>query len=597
MEHTFDDFKKKTWMHDPLSATGGVTGALKHPAFYDGGLSITTGLGGVSEAWEGINSSTNYMKTLTGAIPLSGVWTESMGYTSRSAVDDVLSTRKCVASVLGSMGMSAMREKMSAVSAYLPTHTTAGIVSNAPSSIPLTISNQFGSQYLTGSVMNDYIPIQTKTAIESMYGLTGSSALDFNAVKTMDTWRVPVSGSAVGLTAGVTAINGFTVDAYPYWQFSSGAFMAKTATDHLQSLTVKPDYLSGAGLTAASLISMNGSAAYKAITDYGMTVPHASMYGSGAALTTSAALDHGVAGSYGSVHSNNYVNGIGYKASDWSNSFASGMGIGSSINDVIKTAIASTGAMYNYQLKDGNSFGMTGTLGSLDSLRTSLIANGLSHSTLGLAKMTDLTKNQTLSGAVISTMGESFWKTDNLYGATRIFPDYGAVYSPSAIKLPTYSEPSVSEEIEVKYTLQFRLGVLNSSLSVSYKGAVAALNRRDADHIRHACVSMRQLLDFFVEKFFTVEQFKQWSGYREDMLKLDQNGVVIGVKRKPAYLFVTRMLNSAPSPTKFLDLLGKFNGGTHHFDENYTLAETIALFRKCEGMLEVLLNAVDASSN
>jgi hypothetical protein len=185
------------------------------------------------------------------------------------------------------------------------------------------------------------------------------------------------------------------------------------------------------------------------------------------------------------------------------------------------------------------------------------------------------------------------WLTKGL-GA---FHDYQYQSHSEEIILPSYTEPTITEEVEIRYTLQSRLQVLNTSLAVSYKGAAEALNHRRADHIRQACISMRQLLDFFVEELFTIDEFRQWSGYSENLLRRNWKGEVIGVQRKAAYQFVTRMLVSAPAPKKFLELMEKCNGGCHRFDGNYSLTETISLFHKCEAMLEVLLNATDAASN
>lgn len=281
-------------------------------------------------------------------------------------------------------------------------------------------------------------------------------------------------------------------------------------------------------------------------------------------------------------HDTDYGIRAALKATQWH----SGMAVSPSVG----SALSVNGLVNSYALSVDSSLkalsiplGVAGMYGS-----GAAVTAGISKDAYKMVTGADaIWKNGALS------FGSEAWSTKNV----GIYHDYRYPSRSQEVVLPSYSEPTISEEVEIKYILKSRLSVLNTSLAVSYQGAAEALNHRRADHVRQACISMRQLLDFFVNELFTIEEFRQWSGYNEDLLRLNWKGEVIGVQRKAAYQFVTRKLQSAPEPKKFLELMEKCNGGCHRFDGNYSLHETVALFHKCEAMLEVLLNATDATSN
>ncbi len=636
MNHSFNHILHKPWMKDPISG-------LSDPFVTSGNGALFTSVAARSAVPEWMHTD-----PVTGAdITAKKQWTRpigasycaeqitgSMAYLTQTAVSSILPSLSSRALFPGTVnGIEACHATNSnkyglanelKLNSGALTAFTAGSAALIGCEPLLQYASLSGRSALSDIVMHDYISVTPKTSEFTLtYGMAAQTGLLHNNPNLNGNTSFAFSKyGAVGavIQDPISVNTKTTIDQSYVYGITDPMASIRTAGDLYTSsfLTGSNGYahmLKGAG-------GANAVNAWKVNTNYDLGVNASSYLLTGekkyvhSFSATGAVMDHNVwkvnthhdlypaslrvttepnylttLGSgvvYTNHLHNNYLHGTDYgvttalKATQWNSVMAVTAGVASAI--ALNRMVSPYALSVDYPLKSLSiPLGVAGIYATGDSLTAALTTDAYKMVTgAGV-----IWKNGALS------LASEGWTTKNI----GIYHDY---YNPSRsheIVLPSYSEPTITEEIEIKYTLKSRLSVLNSSLAVSYQGAAEALNDKRSDHIRQACISMRQLLDFFVTQFFTIEQFKQWGNYREEFLRRDPEGNVTGVQRKAAYQFVTRMLASAPDPKKFLELMNKCNGGCHRFDENYSFPETVELFHKCEAMLEVLLNATDVASN
>lgn len=627
MEHSFDHILNKPWMKGPLSGLTNAFDTASNAAVFTSDVARSA-----VPDWMNTNP-------VTGAAITAKHWTESIGVTS--CVEQITGsmaylTQPAVSHILPSLSATTLAtgavNGMNSVLDVKPTeYGIAGIADQVKLNSGGLSAFTAGSAALMGhdtvmpyirtaasdAVMHDYISVTPKTSqyplsygiaaqtgflhgnlnlhgdtsfASSKYGSVGSVMQDAISVNTKatlghsylygitDPTTLIRSSSDVYTSSLLTGSNGYmhtlnragSIHGSNAWKVNTKYDLGVTALSYMA--TGAKDYAHTFGATGAVV----DSNAWKVNTHHDLypasfrvtTEPnYLTTLGSGAVYANSL---HNT-----NLHSLEYGISAALKANQWH----SGTAVASALTVNTPYALSVNGTLKSLSIP----LGAAGIYGAGGSLSAAITTDAYKMVTGADA----IWKNGALS------FGSEGWRAKNI----GIYHDYHYPSRSQEIILPSYSEPTITEEVEIRYTLKARLSVLNTSLAVSYQGAAEALNDRRTDHIRHACISMRQLLDFFVNELFTVEEFRQWSGYSEDLLRLNWKGEVIGVQRKAAYQFVTRMLASAPAPKKFLELVEKCNGGCHRFDENYSFSETVALFHKCEAMLEVLLNATDAVSN
>lgn len=635
MNHSFDHILYKPWMKDPLSGLG-------DPFETAGNAAAFTSCAAKSAVPEWMNTN-----PVTGAAITAKHLTESIGATScaeQITGSMAYLTQPAVSSILPSLSSGALfPSTVNGIGACLATDpnrygiatdvklnsgTLTGFTAGSAALIGheplLPYATLSGRSAASDAVMNDYISVTPKTSeFPLTYGMAAQTGLLHNNPNLQGDTSFALSRyGSVGavMQDHISVATKTTLDQSYLHGITDPTRSIRSAGDLYTS-----SFLTGNNVYAHTLKGSgdaNGVNAWKVNTNYDLGVNAASYYLPGeksnvhsfgaagavmehnawkmnthydlypASLRVTTEPNYLITPGSGAVYTNhlhnNYLHTTDYgvstalKATQWNSGMAVTAGPASAI------AINSMVSPYVLSVND-----------PLKSLSIPLGVAGIhaSGGSLTAALTTDAYKMVTGADAIWKNGALSFgsegWATKNI----GIYHDYHNPSRYGGIVLPSYSEPTITEEIEIKYTLKSRLSVLNTSLAVSYQGAAEALNDRRSDHIRQACISMRQLLDFFVTQFVTIEQFKQWGNYREEFLRRDPEGNVTGVQRKAAYQFVTRMLASAPEPKKFLELMNKCNGGCHRFDENYSFHETVELFHKCEAMLEVLLNATDVASN
>jgi hypothetical protein len=175
------------------------------------------------------------------------------------------------------------------------------------------------------------------------------------------------------------------------------------------------------------------------------------------------------------------------------------------------------------------------------------------------------------------------------YEASRNIVQLVGLEEETAVEIDEPADPPQPEFL----TISDRLAQFGPEFRDAFEGAREALTTRNRDYVRHASVSLRELLDKLLDRLAPTETVKQWPHSAKLIKKGHTN------KARLTYLF--RELSTGPYAdfvAKDTDLILQtfyaLNKGTHVLDSPFGDEIMRVLVARIEGHLLILLAAADS---
>ncbi|MBI2272262.1 MAG: hypothetical protein HYU70_00570 [Bacteroidetes bacterium] len=196
------------------------------------------------------------------------------------------------------------------------------------------------------------------------------------------------------------------------------------------------------------------------------------------------------------------------------------------------------------------------------------------------------------------TIDSSIRTSSGTYSDFGITREGRVSYRSPGVVIPQFEEPSITEEIEVDYTLARKLGCVHTRIRESYLGAVHVLNSMGPDYTVHMACSFRRAFTYIVDHLpnkTSLRDFfeKNAQKYADKKYKSsnDRNNSRI------AFLFFTEKHPGKLTDDEFMYLIHTCNTWVHEYGEEPDHEQALDVHDRSVAILLHILEAHEMVNN